>query len=69
MAMVKTDHQRAARVNDRRGPTLSTYHPAASWQKSYAQKKAAKMRPCCVAESSKSLPINGKATLRLERSR
>ena len=69
VTMVKTDHQTAARAKDLRGPTLSTYHPAASWQKSYAQKKAAKMRPCWVAESSKSLPMNGRATLRLERSR
>lgn len=32
--MVKMDHQTAASENDFRGPTLSTYHPAASWQKS-----------------------------------
>ena len=34
VTMVKADHQTAARENDRRGPTLSTYQPAASWQKS-----------------------------------
>src|SRR5215217_5066494 len=34
VTMVKTDHHMAARENDRRGPTLSTYQPAANWQKS-----------------------------------
>ena len=31
---VKTDHHTAASEKDFRGPTLSTYQPAASWQKS-----------------------------------
>src|SRR5688500_3917474 len=34
VTIVKTDHQRAASEKERRGPTLSTYQPAASWQKS-----------------------------------
>ena len=31
---VKTDHHTAARKKERRGPTLSTYHPATSWHAS-----------------------------------
>src|SRR6476620_6132440 len=34
VTIVKMDHHRAAREKDFRGPTWSTYHPAASWQKS-----------------------------------
>jgi hypothetical protein len=69
VSAVKIDHHTAARKKERRGPTLSTYQPATSWQASYAQKNAAKTSPCCVAVRWKSSPMNGSATLRLARSR
>jgi hypothetical protein len=66
---VKIDHQTAARKKDRRGPTLSTYQPANSWQASYAQKKAANTRPFSVPVNWNSSLMNGRATDRLARSR
>nr|WP_238335063.1 hypothetical protein [Kribbella amoyensis] len=66
-----TDHHTAATVNAFREPTRSANQPAASIAPSYAQKMAPRISPfsALLRSRCRSSSMNGRATLRLARSR